>query len=304
MHEVPIPIAGGSRLTEFLRGWMKAHSPALLRAWIRTSLAPVRRLRRYVVLQRRIRRALPPTLRRPFRQMHAVAHANWHAGTTIPSGELVELPLGHGGRSVWLRPGTSDVLVYSDVVVNEQYGRMAVEDVSAIVDCGANIGLTSAYLLNRFDRATVVAIEPDPVNYELCKKNLAQFGSRAIVLRAALWGNLSRMRVSAPDLVGSWASTVAPIAADGEEEGIDGINLNTLFSRYHLDRVDLLKIDIEGAEYDVFANGDLGWLDKVRCIQVELESPEAEIAFFRAVEGRGFALTRSLDVVIATRQAR
>jgi FkbM family methyltransferase len=301
MSETPfIPVAGRSALLERVRGAALRHAPPGTRALVSRVLRPYRSTRERIARWRRIRRALPPELRGEFVRMWREAHARWWRGETSPTAEAIELPIRDTGRRLWVRPGTSDVLLYADVIVHEQYGRTALRDVRTIVDCGANVGFVSAYLLARCPGARLVALEPDPVNHAMCVRNLAQFGDRATVLRAALWGSAARMRVVAAGREGTWASTVAPVEGDGAD-AIEGVTLDDLLERYAIDTIDLLKIDIEGAEGEVFAAPELRWLDRVRCLEIELENAETTRIFFRAMEGRPFTFVQSGDAVIATR---
>ena len=51
---------------------------------------------------------------------------------------------------------------------------------------------------------------------------------------------------------------------------IRGITMNELFDEFGIDRIDLLKLDIEGAEKEVFGSGPTAWLDRVGVIAIEL----------------------------------
>lgn len=211
----------------------------------------------------------------------------------------MSLPLRRSGYSVDVRPGTCDVITYYDVVVRELYGRMPIDSVATVIDCGANIGMASAYMLSRFPSSHVWAIEPDPTNFDLCARNLEQFGERAHLLRAAICGHSQPVK-AALTLAGTWASTVVSTTTD-DPGAFEGIGMDDLLTRLGLPRVDLLKIDIEGAEVDVFSSGPLHWLDRIGCIEVELESRAAEEFFFGALSRRGFTFSRFGDIVIASR---
>ncbi len=79
---------------------------------------------------------------------------------------------------VELRLASTDAEVYGQVLMNKEYAPIADRFVKTIVDCGANVGLTSAYLLSQLPDAQVVAIEPFPANAEICRRNLAPYGSQ------------------------------------------------------------------------------------------------------------------------------
>ena len=249
----------------------------------------------------RTRDVLPSQLRGEYWRMWRDARARWYAEERCPTGPDVLLPLDRSGHRVWLRPGTSDILLYRQVIIERQYDRLTLPGVRTIVDCGANIGLVSAYLLCKYPEARVVAIEPDPVNHALCLRNLEQFGERATVVRAALWGRPTTLAVVQSPQRGTWASTVAPRDGAGGTEAVEGLDVPGLLARFGLGTVDLLKIDIEGAETEVFAAPDLSWLDHVRCIAIEVE-PRNEALFRRALSDKPFVLLpKRGDVTVAVR---
>lgn len=67
---------------------------------------------------------------------------------------------------------------------------------------------------------------------------------------------------------------------------VRAITVEDILERYALQRIDLLKIDIEGAELELFSAGDLTWLDRVDCIAIELHDhfrPGCGNAFFNAM---------------------
>jgi FkbM family methyltransferase len=191
--------------------------------------------------------------------------------------------------------------LYDDILVQEQYGSLPLEGVQTIVDVGANIGLASAYFLWRAPQARLVALEPDPLNNPRCMRNLAAFGVRAAIHRAGLWARPCRIQVVESANVGTWASTVAPAEATADADTIEAFDMATLLDRYGLETLDLLKIDIEGAEREIFAADDLGWLERVRCIQIELEDAASRETFFGALAGQGFEFVQNREVTVAVR---
>ena len=161
-----------------------------------------------------------------------------------------------------------------------------------IVDCGANVGYTSAYLLSRFPRARVVAIEPFPANAVLCRRNLAHYGSRATVIEAAVWSHCTRLVL---DYAGGneWGVRVRA-ARPGEDGEIEAIDLASL----GLSRIDILKIDIEGSEADLFARDTDRWLPSVSNIAIELHGAECERRFRTAMAGYRYAESQSGELTI------
>lgn len=290
-----VPTIGRSRLHGATRKALERHAPWLLDG-LRRALAPYNEVRARRRLVHRVRSMFPADVAERVLYLHAEARARWDAGETTAVGSPVQLPL--GGGTVSVRPGTTDVILYVDIVVHEQYGHAGLDHPRVIVDAGANVGIASAYFLENFPSARLIALEPDPDNASLCRSNLARFGPRAKVLSCALWGSPARLAL-APELRGTWAAHVAPIPS-GE---IEGVTVPALLAQEGIERLDLLKIDIEGAELDVFGAGLLDWMDRVDCIQIELETAEADALFHRVARERGFQLARYREVTIARRYA-
>ena len=191
-------------------------------------------------------------------------------------------PLGYMFPLTVRRAG-SDRIVVREVLGAEEYGPVArLSNVRLIVDCGANIGVTSYYLLHRYPEARLIALEPDEDNYELCRRNLRAFGPRVVMIRGALWPECRSLRISpASRGLAPWEISVEP--AEAHEGTVEGITIPELLRLAGIDPpIDLLKIDIEGAEVDVF-NGGADWLDAVRNLAIELHSPAARTAFAAAL---------------------
>ena len=204
-----------------------------------------------------------------------------------------------------VRRGTTDISVYHQVFLLQEYACCAT-DPAFILDCGANVGYTSAYLLTRFPKAELMAVEPDPGNYEQLVRNLAPYGSRARVIRGAVWSHSTRPGMAAPDYRGGgeYARQVRECGPD-EPDTFPAFGIDDLLSAAGRDRVDLLKMDIEGAEAVVFGRGHESWIDRVGTMAVELHDdssfgPATEIVT-RAT--RGFTATRSGELTYYSRFA-
>src|ERR1700683_3931674 len=76
---------------------------------------------------------------------------------------------------ITIRGGEStDSWALYELLVRDEYAFFGdLEAPGFIIDGGANIGIASLYFLNRYPGARVVAVEPHPANFEICRKNLA-----------------------------------------------------------------------------------------------------------------------------------
>ncbi len=113
-----------------------------------------------------------------------------------------------------------------------------------IIDCGANIGLSVIYMKHRHPDAEILAFEPDEQNFLLLSKNVQSFGFENVHLKKeAVWIEDKILNFSAK---GSTASKLIDQSTT-ESVSVKAVRLKNLIDR----KTDLLKIDIEGAEYQV-----------------------------------------------------
>jgi FkbM family methyltransferase len=198
------------------------------------------------------------------------------------------------------RAGTSDISVIKQVFFRHEYQCVADEEgISLILDCGANIGCTSFYLLHRYPEARVIAVEPDPGNFAMCRRNLEPFGDRVHLINAGVWSSTGPLRVvrGAFGDGREWSIQVRP-ALTGEEYDLMATTIAELIARSGFRRVDLLKIDIEAAEKELFAVGTEKWLPHIRHIVIELHGDDCERVFFQAIAGYSPSFERSGELTV------
>jgi len=204
--------------------------------------------------------------------------------------------------------GSSDLHVFRQMFLALEYAPMMSRvdpfGVSSIVDCGANIGLAAAYFLSHCPRATLVAIEPDDDNVALLSKNLAPYGARTRVIRAGVWSGPVALGVR-EDTLGlgrEWSRQLERVPSDspgairamGPSELLDSAD----------GHVDLLKVDIEGAEVELFRS-DASWLADVGAVAIELHDDTpfgpARALVTGVLDRAGFVLTTSGEFTLAVR---
>ncbi|MDY7101847.1 MAG: FkbM family methyltransferase [Actinomycetota bacterium] len=209
------------------------------------------------------------------------------------------------------RPGSSDAEVFFQICIEDEYAPVHPLPGSApvIIDCGANVGYSSAYFLSRYPGARVIAVEPDDANVDLLRRNLRPYGDRAEVIMGAVWSHRTRLVCERdPGPRADWAITVREADADERDgpQAFDAVDVAELVERTGAERIDLLKMDIEGAEAVVFGAGDVHrWLDRVDAVAVELHDDthfgDARGAFLAAC-GDDFDLVPSGELLIGTRK--
>lgn len=203
------------------------------------------------------------------------------------------------------RPQTSDIDVFKQIYAQHEYScltHLSNEESGLIIDCGANAGFSTAYLLSHFPQSTVFAVEPDPGNYATLLRNVKSYSDRVQCFRAAIWSKDGiTLNLSSSDGDGrEWARTVGE-TYDLSGQLVESVSIGKLLTMSGFKRVKLLKIDIEGAEKDVFSESSVEWLAYVDCIVIELHGTECEEIFMRAVLDQGFKIRQHMELTIAER---
>jgi FkbM family methyltransferase len=179
--------------------------------------------------------------------------------------EITAQPMGIS-HPVHLRLRTSDVSLYQDVLLRKEYAMELPFTPLTIVDAGANAGIATLYYANKYPEAKIVAVEPELSNFRALVKNCRNY-SRVVPVQAALWNKDGEVHLGQPNEAGTdynkWAFQVVDKGL-----AVRAITMNTLIAEAGIESIDLLKMDIEGAEREVFESGE--WMSKVRAVAIEL----------------------------------
>lgn len=162
---------------------------------------------------------------------------------------------------IHVRMRSSDISLVRDILLEKAYEWELPRAPRVIVDAGANIGLASIYYANRYPEARIISVEPEPSNANLLRRNLSYYPN-SVALEAALWKANEPVSVVDPGL-GDWGFRTIPGSA-----GVQGITLDRLMDQCSIEHIDLLKVDIEGAEKEVFGDPSQ-WIDRVGAIVIE-----------------------------------
>jgi FkbM family methyltransferase len=135
-----------------------------------------------------------------------------------------------------------------------------------ILDCGANVGLASLFFKRRYPAARITSYEADPSLFAIARANLSANGALDVeIVNAALWTSAGRVtfRAEGTDsgMIEGLAGTV-----DGSAVDVPSLRLHDVLAA---ERIDLLKLDIEGAEGAVLADCE-AVLDRVTAIVMDL----------------------------------
>lgn len=194
-----------------------------------------------------------------------------------------------GQRDIVVRTGSPDLGVAISSLGDEfrslesAYPR---EAEGLILDVGGYIGTAALALARMYPKATIVTVEPSSANFEILTKNVSghkniHAENAALVARDA--GKPIDLRNRG---TGQWGFTVVESARDRQAvpfESVRTISVADILSRYGFGEIMILKMDIEGGEYDFFQDGE--WLSRTKILIVELHErivPGCEAAFMSA----------------------
>jgi len=201
-----------------------------------------------------------------------------------------------------LRLRTSDTSTFKQVFLDQEYAIELPCSPVNIIDAGANIGLTSIFFSARYPEARILAIEPEQSNFALLERNTRPYPN-VIPLRAALWKEDTTIDLVDPGL-GHWAFQTHDRGRDGEarpHDAVPGVTVTTLMKDHAMDTMDILKMDIEGSEKEVFEEPG-AWVDKVGVLMVELHDrfrPGCSESFYSATKGFGREWVQGGSVILA-----
>ncbi len=176
-----------------------------------------------------------------------------------------------------------------------------------ILDAGAYTGLSTVYFAMRYPGAKIIAIEPSEENFALLTRNVSKL-ENVHAINAALWSESSSLVLTDPGR-DYWGLTVQESdahASPGRTDSlvpnskVDALTISDLIDDYEVDRVNLLKLDIEGSEKEVFSNAR-PWIDRVDAISVELHDrfkPGCTRAFYDAVADFPIELRRGEKILV------
>ena len=178
-----------------------------------------------------------------------------------------------------LRPADTDMEALREVFVKRDYDftsfpqmervRHAYDAILAdgkiplIVDAGANIGAASLWFARNFVQARIFAVEPDPRNAELCRRNCATY-EQITVVEAAI-GSVSGSVSLVVEQNEGWGVRTAR----GADATVPVVTIADLVGRDARYQLFMVKIDIEGFEEDLFSE-NVGWLSEIDVLMIEL----------------------------------
>ena len=216
----------------------------------------------------------------------------------------MEFRLPHMANQVSIRTGTSDMQVFHDIFIWGEYGFLKpVADITTVLDIGANVGYSSTYFAGIYPKCEVVAVELMHSNFEQLSRNTAFLGNRIRTVEAAVWSHNDGVSIADDTFRdGDAWSHHASEAEDGKSL-VPSITMVNLMQQHAMPRVNICKIDIEGAEYELFATGNRDWANHCDVILVEIHEDLRIFDIVDAMHNDGFHSFTAHELTIFYRDA-
>ena len=172
-------------------------------------------------------------------------------------------------KKVHLRPKSSDIPTFIEIFIDGEYNFNIPFTPKVIIDGGANIGLSTLFFKNKFPGSRIICIEPDVKNFEMLQENVGHFEDVTLI-NGALWHSKSMVSVSDKYNMGDWGMVTEEINGGGPEESVETITIDELCEQNNIEHIDILKLDIETAEKELFSRNFSNWLPRTKIDVIEL----------------------------------
>lgn len=219
-------------------------------------------------------------------------------------GKSVVLKL-KSGLNIKLRLNGSEVIAFNEQWVNDVYGlaTLHVPPGGKILDLGANCGCFSLRAAELWQHSIIYAVEPAPDTFSLLMHNIScnNLSSRVRAINLAVAGFTQKRKLSMDNSSGR--RSLCDISSDIPTVSVDTVTLRDLFDRLGLSSINLCKMDIEGAEHEVFATESLDVVRQVKCYVMEIHGSDRDrSSLLRKIALFGYHVTMLRDsIAVAVR---
>jgi FkbM family methyltransferase len=208
---------------------------------------------------------------------------------------------------IYLRRKTSDIPTFNQIFTNKDYEIDLEFYPQVIIDAGANIGLSAIYFTNKYPESKVICIEPEKSNFDVLLRNIEKYKNIS-TLKNALSNQPKQIINVIDNGWGNWGFMTESEDTSKTKKIVDSvktITIDEIINNNNIKVIDLLKIDIEGAEKELFESNYENWLPYVRCLIIELQDrmkAGSSKSFFKAISQYNFNYFQSGENLIFINQ--
>lgn len=199
----------------------------------------------------------------PLIQLKTYFSHYWKRATTIS----IKIP--NYQEPVYLRTGTSDSEIFTQIFVENDYEFTFNNfEPKIIIDGGANVGFASVFFANAYPQAKIFAVEPEKSNFQMLAQNTRAY-KQVVAINAAIWHTNCDLYID--NKINKKSAIQVNQRQQDTNEKVNGLTIEELMKTYSKsDNIDILKLDIEGSEKELFESNCESWLSKVDTIIMEV----------------------------------
>ena len=210
--------------------------------------------------------------------------------------------LSWNNTKVYYRSSTSDMTLIYEILLKSKYKSEYYLpqklNPNVIFDIGGNIGITAVYLAKLFPMAVIYTFEPMPENFEILQKNIKQY-ENIKAFNFGLGSKNGKFKVylsSDPENYGG--VSFYPLSNANQEKSFTSYevkNINEIIKNLGIKSIDLIKIDTEGAEYDILTSIEEEVLRSTAWVTGELHG-NRDFELLNYLEGLGFSIALNKEI--------
>lgn len=202
---------------------------------------------------------------------------------------------------LFLRTNTTDAPTFSQIFLQKDYDLNSGINPKLIIDGGANVGYASVWFANKFPKAKIFAVEPEEENFKILKMNTKKY-TNVKLIKAGLWHKKAFLKVLDKGY-GKWGFVTEEVASP-EKGIIRATTIGDILKKSGCDQIDILKLDVESAEKEIFSKNYEKWLPKVRSLIIEIHDwikVGCSKSFYSAIKKYNFRESKSGENVVLRR---
>lgn len=165
-----------------------------------------------------------------------------------------------------LREKTKDLETFGEIFLSNIYNIDLPIIPLTIIDAGANVGLATIFFRIKYKQSKIVSIEIEKNNIEMIKKN-TKFLKNIEIIEKSLYNKKSFFKICDP--FNATNSFQIKEVLENDNYDIESITLDDILRNQNWETIDILKIDIEGSEKQLFDSNYENWLPKTKIIMIE-----------------------------------
>lgn len=194
------------------------------------------------------------------------------------------------------RTGPNVSAIVNNIIRGEYDGALP-PNPTVIIDGGAYIGDLTCLWATRFPNARIFGFEPNPTSGQYAVRNTAPYGDRVTIVNKGLWSSCGALGFSGNEMDFSLRASEAT-----DDSYVPVVDMETFMREQGISHIEILKLDVEGAEKHILGPGCESWVRSVGVVMVECHGAEIERAVTTKMNELGFIASRKRSIIFFTRR--